>query len=139
MAGDFGDRLAPIEVVLELRGGLLFLERNFRFHHGFAPEQLAQLGARRGIVADALGQNVAGARQGGGHIGHAFFRVDISLGLRVRVRRGLLVEEQVSQRFQPMFLGDGGAGAAFGAVRLKNILQRGERLGPGDGGLELRP
>jgi hypothetical protein len=49
----------------------------------------------------------------------------------------LLVEEQVSQRFQPKLLGDGGAGAAFGPVRLKNILQRSERLGPGDGGLEF--
>jgi hypothetical protein len=137
MAGDFGDRFAPIEVVLEFRGGLLFLECNFRFHHSFAPEQLAQFGARLGIVADALGENVARARQSGCHICHAFFRVDISQGLLVWVRRGLLVEEQVSQRFQPKLLGDGGAGAAFRPVRLENILQRRDRLGPGDGGLEF--
>ena len=49
----------------------------------------------------------------------------------------MLVEEQVSQRFQPKLFGDGRAGAAFGPVRLKNILQRSERLGPGDGGLEF--
>ena len=75
MAGDFGERLTPIEVVLELRGRLLLFERNLRFHHRLAPEQRAQLGASLGIVADALGQDVASPRQGAGrHRGRPFQR-----------------------------------------------------------------
>ena len=136
MAGDLGERLTPIEVVLELRGRLLLFKGNFRFHHRLAPEQSAQLGAGLGIVADALGQDVTSPRQGAGDIGDALFSADVSPRLGIWIGGGLLAEEDVRKRFQPSLFGDGRPGAAFGPVRLINIFERGEGLGFGDGILE---
>src|ERR1019366_5811145 len=133
MAWDSGERFTPIEVVLEFRGRLLLIGCNFGFHDRAAPEQRARLGASLGIVADALSQNVTRTRQGTGHIGDALFSTDVSPGRGNWIGSGLLAEEDVRQRFQPPLFGDGRPGAAFGSVRLIDILERSEALGLGDG------
>src|ERR1035437_8576302 len=137
MAWDSGERVTPLQVVLEFRGPLLLIGGNFEFPDRAAPEQRAQLGASPGIVADALSQNVTRTRQGTGHIRDALFSTDVSLGRGNWIGSGLLDEEDVGQRFQTPLFGDGRPGAAFGSVRFINILERSERLGFGDGTLEL--
>ena len=97
-------------------------------------QRLAQLGA----VADLLGDDVAGARQGVGSGFHALLRVYIifrgSLGVGAVPA---LLEEQVRQGLQALFLCHGRAGAALLLVGAVKILQLCQSPGAVDGGGQL--
>ena len=96
-----------------------------------------QLGAGGGIVADAFGQDVTGASQRGGGIRPAFFRADIFGGLGQGIDGGLTGEQEIRQRLQPLFLGNGRPGAPLGTVGLEDVLKQRQRIGAGDGFFEF--
>ena len=123
MAGNFADRFAPIEIIFELRAGLHFVRHDFRFHHAFAPVKIAQFRAGIGVVAHAFGNDVARPGQRGGNVSHAFFGTDIFRGLGLRIGGGLLLEQNVRQRFQPLFLGNRRPRAPFRAIRQINVFE----------------
>ena len=123
MAGNFTNRFAPIEIVLKLRTRLLFVRHHFGFHHGLLPEKRPELGAGAGVITHPLGKDVARTRQRRGYVRHAFFWTHIFGRLGGRIKSGLLLEHQIRQRFQTLFLGNHRAGAALGAERLVNILK----------------
>ena len=93
----------------------------------------AHAAADVGVVADRLGDDVAGAGQGGLDVGHLFGQVGGGQGLG-RLAAERLVEHQVGQRLQAALAGDAGAGAPLLLVGRVEVFQ----LGLGRGGLELR-
>ena len=138
VAGDRLERLAPVEVIAELLGvGLAVLaEHDLGHHRALLGEELAQPGARLGVVADALGEDVARAGQGVGSVLDAqllvlVVRVDELGGLAVEVdpRDGEVRLDEIGQRLQALFLGDGGTRAPLRPERREDVLQAVERLG----------
>ena len=69
-------RLAPVEVVFELRPLLFLAGDDLGADHAFGDVELAQARARRGIVAHPLGEDVARAGEGRGGIGHFLRGID---------------------------------------------------------------
>src|SRR5690606_24225832 len=118
-----GERLRPVEVILELGClgiGVLPVE-HFRRNGGLGAIDDAQFFASDGVVADALGEDVAGA-------GERLLRVlyfalgvlavverellaDVSLRGGKGISRGILSPEQFGEWFEAFLLRDGGAGA----------------------------
>ena len=128
-------RLAPVEVVLELRPLLLLPADDLRFDHAFRKVKIPQLRARRGVVIDPLREDVARSRQRGGDIGDAvFFRVDLDLRpdkrhrRRRRIGRDVLRPEQVGERLQPEIARHRRLRFFLRAERQVDVLQRGHRL-----------
>jgi hypothetical protein len=145
-----GERLAPLEVVLVLRGlGIGVLAGDHPGgDHGVLLEQRAQAGAGILVVAHALGEDVAGAGEGFLGRGDLGFLVLPVVGdvfaAHVRLRGGerhgggILGEEEVGERLETLLLRDGGAGALLGPEGEVNVLQGGDAVGGEDGLFECR-
>ncbi len=141
-----GERLGPLEVVFEF-GGLGFLARDDLGGNdrGFAVEP-AEVFAGGGVIAHALGEDVAGAGEGlvgGGDFGNDVFAVvggvftaHIRGGRGGEIDGGVLRPDLVGERLDALFFGDGGAGALLRAERQVDVLEADEGLGVGDLGGE---
>ena len=103
------DGLLPVEPTLELAHLLVVLVHSSgqrRGEHGAAAEDIAHAVADGGILADALGNDVAGALQ-----------------VIVRgVGRHHTTHNAVGQWFETFLDGNGGAGAALGTVGQVEVL-----------------
>ena len=101
-------------------------------------QQLPQALADGRIIADPLGDDVVGSLQGVGNGFHALFRVDEALGGFLWPGAvPLLCEQQGRQRFQPLLLCRGGAGAAFLLIGAVKVLHLCQRFGAVNGGGQL--
>jgi hypothetical protein len=134
----FGERLAPFEVVFELRGfgSGVFAEENFGRDDGVALVDDAEAGAGVFVVADALGDDVAGSGKGLGGVFNFRFLVlavvggvlvtDEFLGFGDRIGGIGLGEDQLGEGLQALLFGDGGSGAFFRTERKIDVLEDGE-------------
>ena len=115
-------RLAEIEIVLELLAlGLLALAHRGG-HQPVRPHLLAQRADQVGVLGEALDQNGARAVERGGDIGHLLFGIDEGCGHRLRIVLRLR-QQQFGQRLEPGFLGDLGLGAALRLERQIDVFQ----------------
>ena len=134
----FGERLAPFEVVFELRGfgRGVFAEKNFGGDDGVALVDDAEAGAGVFVVADALGDDVAGSGEGFGGVLNFRFLVftvvggvvmtDEFLGLGDGIGGVGLGEDQFGEGLEALFFGDGGSGSFFRTERKIDVLEDGE-------------
>ena len=136
VARDPLERLAPVEVVLELGPLLLLSGEDLGPDSGLRFVELAELGPGLRIVADPFGQDVPGSREGGVDVPDFLLRVDECLGQGHRVGPRLVIDEGVGQRFQPSLLGDGRPGASLRPVGGVQILQGREGFSIGNRLLE---
>ena len=102
----------------------------FRFQHAGTESQLPQFLARVRVVAELLGQNIPSALQ------RVLDRFNALVRLKERLRDlfrrfflFILHQKLQGQRFQSLFLGDGSAGAAFGAEGTVKVFQFRQRRG----------
>lgn len=126
--GNLRQRFGVFEVVAVL-GALLFLAfGDTGTDDPVFAKPAAQLADQRGVFTPTLHQDCARAFQRGLGVGHALVGIDEggTEHLRVQVWIG---EQAISERFQPGFARDLGAGAALGLVRQVQIFQA--RLGIG--------
>ena len=126
--------LAVGEVVGELGALLLLALDDLGGQKRALLQERAQPAEQRGVLGEALGQDVAGAgerllrvRHLVGHVGR---------GQRLG-RRPAVGEDRLGQRPQPLLPRDGGAGAALGLVRQIEVLERRLAGCRGDARLEL--
>ena len=98
-------------------------------HHkgGKAQRLLAGLATHFGVVADRLGDNVAGASQRIFDRRHRLVQKS-PRHLRWKSPLAQLGQDPLRQRLQPTFTGQAGPCAPFGTVRLVEIFQRSQRL-----------
>ena len=102
----------------------------FGFQYACAEGQLPQFLACVRVVAELLGQYIPGALQRVLDRFNALVRLNKSLcDLLRRFLFFVLHQKQQCQRLQALFLGDGSAGAAFGAEGTIQILQFRQRRG----------
>ena len=87
----------------------------------------AQFGTASRIVGHCLGQNILGAGQCRGHIGHFFIQIlrSGSLGIKGRI----LFQDGVGQRLQTTGFGNAGPGLALGFIGAVDILHLSQSLG----------
>ena len=135
MRGQFVQRLAEFEIVLELLAlGLLAFSYR-RDHQAARPHLLAQRADQIGIFGKALDQNRARAVERRGNIGHALLTIDERGGddLRIVLRLG---QQLLGQRLEASFLGDLGLGAALRLERQIDIFQTPLAVGRHDRGFQ---
>ena len=139
-----GENLVPLQLCNRLRKVVVQAIDAVLFCRGEGAEraalfqQLTQAFADGCVVADPLGDDVVCALQRVGDGLDALFRVEVVL--RESVRRGhaaRLREDRLGQRLEPLFAGDGRAGAALLLVGPVEILDLGERRGLVDDGGQL--
>ena len=108
----------------------VFVLSFFRFQHTSTESQLPQFLARVRVVAELLGQYIPGALQRVLDRFNALVRLNKSLcDLLRRFLFFVLHQKQQCQRLQALFLGDGSAGAAFGAEGTVKVFQFRQRRG----------
>ena len=135
MRRQFGQRLAEIEIVLELLAlGLLAVPHLGR-HCAVRPHLLAQAADQVGILGETLDQDGARAVERGRGIGDLLLRIDERRGRGRRILRGI-GEQQIGQRLQPRLLGDFGLGAALRLERQIDVFQTPLGVGRHDGRLQ---
>ena len=135
MRRQFGERLAEVEIVLELLAlGLLARAHRGR-HQAARPHRFAQAADQVGVLGETLDQNGARAFERSFDIGHLFVGVDERRGhgLRIVFR---LRQQQVGQRLQARFLGDLGLGAALRLERKIDVFQAALAVGRQNGRLQ---
>ena len=120
--GDGRDRLDVLEVVAVLRAFGLLAGHHLGAQHALGLQPFAQLADQRGVLADALDQDGAGAVERGGGIGHALVRIDEGGGAFFRSDRRV-GEDRVGQRFQTGLAGDLRLGAALGLVGQVEVFE----------------
>ena len=122
MRGQLGERLAEIEIVLELLALGFLAGANRRRHRPVRPHLFAQRADQVGVFGEAFDQNGSRAFERGGGIRHLLVGVDERCGhsLRIVLR---LRQQQVGQRLQPCLFGDLGLGAALRLEREIDVLQ----------------
>src|ERR1700736_83294 len=98
-------RLAELEIVGELGPRLCLACADSRTETAARPHFLAQSPDQRGVFAETLDENRAGALESGGRIGHPLTWVDISTSHLLRALFGPL-EKRLSQRCEPCFACD---------------------------------
>ena len=111
-----GDRLFPVEVVLELAPFGLFARHDLGAERSFRMEELANAGPGRLFFVDPFGDDVLRAGQGRFDRFDALVRIDEGVCLRERIGGRVLRQNQLGQRFQPLFAGHRGARTPFRAV-----------------------
>ncbi len=122
MRRQLGERLAEIEIILELLA-LGFLAGAHRGGHQAArPHLFAQAPDQVGVFGEAFDQNGARALERGRGIGHLLVGIDErrGRGLRIVLR---LRQQQIGQRLQPRLPGDFGLGAALRLERKIDVLE----------------
>ncbi len=93
-------------------------------HHALCKHHLPHRFAQIGVLADHLGNNVAGAFQRLFHAVHTFFRIHKTTGECFKPFGGRLLRPQIQgERFQPLLARHGGLGAALRPVGQIQILQ----------------
>ena len=108
----------------------VFVLSFFRFQHTSTESQLPQFLACVRVVAELLGQYIPGALQRVLDRFNALVRLNKSLcDLLRRFLFFVLHQKLQGQRFQSLFLGDGSAGAAFGAEGTVKVFQFRQRRG----------
>ena len=131
MRGQPGRRFAEVEVVLELRrsGSLPFADRLRAETCPSASGERAQRRADVGVVGDALGDDVARARQAASTSGDLLRPPTRSAGPACPAarQRGGWRPRQVRERLEPALARDHGPGAPLGLEGQVEILE----LGPG--------
>ena len=102
----------------------------FGFQHAGAEGQLPQLFAGVRVVAELLGQNIPCALQSFFSVFNAPLRIDESLRDFFCCLFLFVLHQQLQgQRLQPLFLGNGSAGAALGTEGPVQVFQFGQRRG----------
>ncbi len=128
-------RLAEIEIVLELLALGLLAVAHRRGHHAVRPHLLAQRPDQIGVLGETLDQDRARAVERCGDIGHLLFGIDETGGhdLRIVLR---LRQQQLRQRLEAGFLGDLGLGAALRLERQIDVFQASLAVGGEDRGFQ---
>ena len=132
-----GRLLGELEVVLELLalGVLALLDAGH--HPALRPEPFPQRRRQVGVLRDALHQDGARTSEGRGGVVNGMFCVEVVGGFAFRVQLRAL-QQGVGERFQAGLAGDLRLGSPLGLEREVDVLQPGLRVGPDDGGLQLR-
>ena len=132
-----GQRLAEIEIVLELFAlGLLALADRGN-HPTVRPHLFTELADQVGVFREALHQDGARAFQRSGAVCHLLVRIDEACGDGLRIVFGLR-QQQFGQGLQSGFLGDLGLGAALRLERQVDVFQTSLAVGGKDRSLQRR-
>ena len=124
-------RLAEIEIVLELLAFGFLAPAHGGRHPSVRPHLLAQRADQVGVLGETLHQDRARALERGGHIGHLLVGIDETRGhdLRIVLR---LRQQQLGQRLEAGLLGDLGLGAALRLERQIDVFQASFAVGGED-------
>ena len=115
-------RLVMLEVIGELGALLLLALHDARTEDTVVPQTLTQATDQRGVLREALHQNLLGAIQRRLGIGHVLVGSDETGRLSLRLQRRVR-EQRIGQRLQPRFTRDLGLGTALLAIRQIKIFQ----------------
>jgi len=130
-------RLAEIEIVLELLSLRLLALADGGPHASFRPHRLAQCALQVGVLVKALGQDGARALERGRDVGDALLGIDErrSSSQRIVLR---LCQQHLGKRLEPRLLGDLRLGAPLRLVGRIDVFQTPLGVGGEDRGFERR-
>ena len=137
MADGAAHGLLELEPVAEFLCVLFLALAHLAADQAALTEQRAQLLAGVLVLADLLGDDVAGAGQRRLGVRHVLLRIDETRGFGLGVGGLVLGRQEQRERFQTALAGHGGAGAALGAEREVDVFQLGHGAGADNLGLQL--
>ena len=115
-------RLAEIEIVLELLAFRFLAGAHGRCHAAAHPHLLAQGALQVGVLVKAFGEDRTRAVQRRGGVSHALLGIDEGCGFRQRIVLRTS-QQQLGERLEPGLLGDLRLGAAFRLERRVDVFQ----------------